>query len=156
MSSPLRVPAARRARRPRRRRVRGPLSSGTIGYFGARSALAHAIPVARSVHIVQGLYQPFLFQRYQWTPILIQAGTRNSVMAPKRAVNTGTGGGRDRTFALALFDELASLERWGKGHKTYLRLFHEVLVLELEQQVLEYVNQSPRSSRGTPITGPRT
>ncbi|GKT41034.1 phenylacetaldoxime dehydratase [Colletotrichum spaethianum] len=67
-------------------------------------------------------------------------------------------GGADRTFALAYFDDLASLERWSKEHKTHLAifgefakyakslgdkmslsLFHEVLVLEPEQQVFEYI-----------------
>lgn len=70
----------------------------------------------------------------------------------------GGGCGTERTFALAYFDNLASLERWSKEHKTHLaifgqfakyakrlgdkmslRLFHEVLVLEVEQQLFEYV-----------------
>ena len=65
----------------------------------------------------------------------------------------------DKTFGLAYFDDLASLEGWSKEHKTHLdifggflqyakklnnnislRLFHEVLVLEPEQQTFEYVN----------------
>jgi hypothetical protein len=65
---------------------------------------------------------------------------------------------KDRTFGLAYFDDIASLERWSKEHKTHLdifggflqyakqlnnnitlRLFHEVLVLEPEQQQFEYV-----------------
>ncbi|KAI0147149.1 heme-containing dehydratase protein [Xylariaceae sp. FL1272] len=65
---------------------------------------------------------------------------------------------RDRTFGLAYFDELASLEHWSKEHITHLnifsgfykyveslqgvfglRLYHEVLVLKPEQQFLEYV-----------------
>ncbi|KAK3047111.1 hypothetical protein LTR09_011443 [Extremus antarcticus] len=64
----------------------------------------------------------------------------------------------DKTFALAYFDDLASLEGWSKAHKTHLdifgrflqyaaelendislRLFHEVMVLEPEQQILEYI-----------------
>lgn len=64
----------------------------------------------------------------------------------------------DKTFGLAYFDDLASLEGWSKQHKTHLdifgrflqyaqelqgnvslRLFHEVMVLKPEQQVLEYV-----------------
>ena len=68
------------------------------------------------------------------------------------------GGGTDRTFGLAYFDNLTSLERWSKSHKTHLaifgefaryakrlgdkmslRLFHEVLVLEEEQQFFEYI-----------------
>ena len=66
--------------------------------------------------------------------------------------------GIDRTFGLAYFDELASLERWCREHPTHLaifggffqyakklennvtlRVFHEVMVLEPEQQWLEYV-----------------
>lgn len=69
------------------------------------------------------------------------------------------GAGRtDRTFGLAYFDDLASLERWSREHPTHLaifggfgkyakrmgedmtlRVFHEVLVLEPEQQVFEYI-----------------
>ncbi|KAK7750296.1 hypothetical protein SLS62_007813 [Diatrype stigma] len=64
----------------------------------------------------------------------------------------------DRTFGLAYFDELASLEAWSREHQTHLdifrgffryarsldnsiglRLFHEVLVLEPEQQLFEYI-----------------
>ena len=65
---------------------------------------------------------------------------------------------KDRTFGLAYFDDIASLERWSKEHKTHLdifggflqyakklennislRLFHEVLVLEPDQQHCEYI-----------------
>lgn len=65
---------------------------------------------------------------------------------------------KDRTFGLAYFDDLASLERWCKEHPTHLaifggffqyagklkgnvtlRVFHEVMVLEPEQQHFEYV-----------------
>ena len=65
---------------------------------------------------------------------------------------------KERTFGLAYFDELASLEKWSKSHKTHLDIFggflkyakqlgeamtlklhHEVLVLEPEQQFFEYV-----------------
>ncbi|EGY20489.1 phenylacetaldoxime dehydratase [Verticillium dahliae VdLs.17] len=65
-------------------------------------------------------------------------------------------GGTDQTFGLAYFDSLASLEKWSKEHRTHLeifagfskyakklgdsmslRLFHEVLVLEPEQQRFE-------------------
>ena len=65
---------------------------------------------------------------------------------------------KDRTFGLAYFDDLESLERWCKEHPTHLaifngfhryagklkgnvtlRVFHEVMVLEPEQQVFEYV-----------------
>ncbi|KIW05048.1 uncharacterized protein PV09_04203 [Verruconis gallopava] len=61
-----------------------------------------------------------------------------------------------KSFGLGYFDELASLERWSKEHKTHLnifgkfleyvkelqndvslRLFHEVLVLQSEQQEFE-------------------
>lgn len=64
----------------------------------------------------------------------------------------------DRTFGLAYFDDLTSLEGWSKQHRTHLdifarflsyaaelqnqvslRLFHEVMVLKPEQQVFEYV-----------------
>lgn len=66
---------------------------------------------------------------------------------------------RDRTFGLAFFQDLASLEAWSKEHKTHLdifhrflqyaqelnnqvslRLFHEILVLKPEQHVCEYIN----------------
>ncbi|KAK4448925.1 hem-containing dehydratase protein [Podospora aff. communis PSN243] len=66
--------------------------------------------------------------------------------------------GIDRTFGLAYFDELASLEKWCKEHPTHLaifggffqyakklennvtlRVFHEVMVLEPEQQYFEYL-----------------
>jgi hypothetical protein len=65
---------------------------------------------------------------------------------------------RERTFGLAYFDDLASLESWCKEHPTHLaifggfmkyakklgmnvmlRVYHEVLVLEPEQQLFEYV-----------------
>lgn len=65
---------------------------------------------------------------------------------------------KDRTFSLAYFDDLASLEGWSKRHPTHLaifggfleytkklnhdislRLWHEVLVLKPEQQVFEYI-----------------
>lgn len=67
---------------------------------------------------------------------------------------------QDRTFGLAYFDELGSLEGWSRRHKTHLdifggfmryvkqlgegegvglRLFHEVFVLRPEQQSFEYV-----------------
>ena len=64
----------------------------------------------------------------------------------------------DKTFGLAYFDDLSSLEGWSKDHKTHkdifgrflqyagelqgnvsLRLFHEVMVLKSEQQIFEYV-----------------
>lgn len=71
---------------------------------------------------------------------------------------------KDRTFGLAYFDELASLEKWSKQHPTHLaifagflkyaaqlnnvitlRLFHEILVLESEQQLFEYVGCHPET-----------
>ncbi|KAL9534006.1 Aliphatic aldoxime dehydratase [Sphaerulina musiva] len=64
----------------------------------------------------------------------------------------------NRTFGLAYFDDLISLEGWSKQHRTHLdifarflsyaaelqnqvslRLFHEVMVLKPEQQFFEYV-----------------
>ncbi|RYO96521.1 hypothetical protein DL766_010247 [Monosporascus sp. MC13-8B] len=69
---------------------------------------------------------------------------------------------KDRTFGLAYFDDLASLESWCKEHPTHLaifgsfhryakklnnnvtlRVFHEVLVLEPEQQFFEYISCHP-------------
>lgn len=66
---------------------------------------------------------------------------------------------RERTFGLGYFDDLANLERWSKSHQTHidifggflmyakklnfqlsLRLFHEIYVLDEEQQFFEYVN----------------
>lgn len=71
---------------------------------------------------------------------------------------------KDRTFGLAYFDDLSSLEGWSKRHKTHLdifggflqyakrldnnislRLFHEVLVLAPEQQWFEYVGCHEKS-----------
>ncbi|KAF6789387.1 phenylacetaldoxime dehydratase [Colletotrichum sojae] len=72
---------------------------------------------------------------------------------------TGVAGtGTDKTFCLAYFANLSSLERWSREHRTHLaifaefgryaramgdgmslRLFHEVLVLQPQQQVFEYV-----------------
>ncbi|TIC90099.1 Phenylacetaldoxime dehydratase [Colletotrichum higginsianum] len=71
---------------------------------------------------------------------------------------------KDRTFGLAFFDELGSLEGWAKQHPTHLeifggflqyakkldnnvslRLFHEVLVLKPEQQLFEYVGCHPKT-----------
>lgn len=65
---------------------------------------------------------------------------------------------KDRTFGLAYFNDLSSLEGWSKQHETHLdifggflqyakalnsnvslRLFHEVLVLAPEQQWFEYI-----------------
>ncbi|EQL35888.1 hypothetical protein BDFG_02492 [Blastomyces dermatitidis ATCC 26199] len=65
---------------------------------------------------------------------------------------------KERTFGLAFFDDLSSLEGWSKSHQTHinifggflkyaksldnnisLRLFHEVLVLKPEQQLFEYL-----------------
>lgn len=72
--------------------------------------------------------------------------------------------GTDKTFGLAYFDDLASLEGWSKQHKTHLdifgrflqyakelqndvslRLFHEVLVLEPKQQYFEYLGCHPKT-----------
>ncbi|RFU79271.1 phenylacetaldoxime dehydratase [Trichoderma arundinaceum] len=71
---------------------------------------------------------------------------------------------KDRTFGLAYFDELASLEKWSKQHPTHLaifagflkyaaklnnvitlRLFHEVMVVKSEQQLFEYVGCHPET-----------
>jgi hypothetical protein len=68
----------------------------------------------------------------------------------------------DKTFGLGYFDDMASLEGWSKQHKTHLdifgrfiqyaaelqnhvqlRLFHEVMVLQPEQQFFEYVGCHP-------------
>jgi hypothetical protein len=74
-------------------------------------------------------------------------------------LNPGTGiHDTDKTFGLAYFDELASLEGWSKKHKTHLdifggflkytkdlnfeislKLWHDVMVLKPEQQFFEYV-----------------
>ncbi|KAG7294484.1 hypothetical protein NEMBOFW57_004558 [Staphylotrichum longicolle] len=80
------------------------------------------------------------------------------IVDPKTAKAEGI----DRTFGLAYFDELASLEKWCKEHPTHLaifggffqyakklgnnvtlRVFHEVMVLEPEQQYFEYVGCHP-------------
>lgn len=72
--------------------------------------------------------------------------------------------GTEKTFGYAYFDDLASLEGWSKQHKTHLdifgrflqyakelqgdvslRLFHEVLVLEPQQQFFEYVGCHPKT-----------
>ncbi|KAJ4357984.1 uncharacterized protein N0V89_002561 [Didymosphaeria variabile] len=64
----------------------------------------------------------------------------------------------DKTFGLGFFDSLGSLEKWSKMHKTHLaifnrflqytkelnndytlRLHHEIMVLEPEQQDFEYI-----------------
>lgn len=74
----------------------------------------------------------------------------------------------DKTFGLGYFDSIASLEGWSKQHKTHLdifgrflqyaaelqnhvtlRLFHEVVVLQPEQQFFEYVG----CHRGTGLLG---
>ncbi|KAK1752628.1 hem-containing dehydratase protein [Echria macrotheca] len=71
---------------------------------------------------------------------------------------TGSSERIDRTFGLAYFDELASLERWSREHPTHLaifggfmqyartlgdevtlKVFHEVMVLREDQQFFEYV-----------------
>ncbi|CAG9987820.1 unnamed protein product [Clonostachys byssicola] len=67
--------------------------------------------------------------------------------------------GKDRSFGLGYFDDLASLEAWSKSHPTHvnifavfmkyakemnnelsLHLYHEVSVLESSQQLFEYVS----------------
>ena len=69
---------------------------------------------------------------------------------------------QERTFGLAYFDDLVSLEKWCKEHPTHLaifggfhryakklnnnlslRVFHEVFVLEPEQQFFEYIGCHP-------------
>jgi hypothetical protein len=71
---------------------------------------------------------------------------------------TAGGGDPERTFGLAYFDDLQSLEGWSREHQTHLdifgrflgyakelgnnvslRLFHEVMVLSPDQQLFEYV-----------------
>jgi hypothetical protein len=74
-------------------------------------------------------------------------------------VDSATGkADKDRTFGLAYFDDLYSLEGWCKEHPTHLaifgefhqyarkmqnnvtlRVFHEVMVLGPAQQLFEYV-----------------
>lgn len=70
----------------------------------------------------------------------------------------------DKTFGLGYFDDIASLEGWSKKHKTHLnifgrfgqyagelqnnvtlRLFHEVMVLQPDQQSFEYVGCHPKT-----------
>lgn len=70
----------------------------------------------------------------------------------------------ERTFGFAFFNDMESLEKWSKSHRTHLdifgrflqyvkeldgnislRLFHEVLVLKPEQQLLEYVGCHPKT-----------
>jgi hypothetical protein len=67
--------------------------------------------------------------------------------------------GKDRSFGLGYFDDLASLEAWSKSHPTHvnifavfmkytkemnnelsLHLYHEVSVLESSQQLFEYIS----------------
>ncbi len=96
-------------------------------------------------------------------------------------VGGGGGGGAgaeggtttDRAFALAYFDDLASLERWSRHHPTHLeifggffrymrsldnditlRLFHEVLVLEPGQQLFEYVGCHDGTGMLASLDGP--
>jgi hypothetical protein len=70
----------------------------------------------------------------------------------------------DKTFGLGFFDSLGSLEKWSKEHKTHLaifgrflqytkelnndytlRLYHEIMVLQPEQQDFEYVGCHPKT-----------
>ncbi|KAI0147343.1 heme-containing dehydratase protein [Xylariaceae sp. FL1272] len=78
----------------------------------------------------------------------------------------------DRTFGLAYFDEVASLERWSKEHPTHLkifggfhryaqklhwearlRLFHDIFVLKSEQQLVEYVGCHGATGMLTAVNG---
>lgn len=78
--------------------------------------------------------------------------------------NTFKPGNTDQTFGLGYFDDIASLEKWSKEHKTHLNIFggfltyvkklnfnvtlhlyHEVFVLKPEQQVFEYVGCHPKT-----------
>lgn len=88
------------------------------------------------------------------TPSSIITSHNNTTTTTCTTTTTTT----DRTFGLAYFDDLTSLEGWSKQHRTHLdifarflsyaaelqnqvslRLFHEVMVLKPEQQFLEYV-----------------
>lgn len=70
----------------------------------------------------------------------------------------------EKSFGLAYFDELASLERWAKTHPTHvaifggfmryvqtlnfqiqLRLYHEIAVIPAQAQFFEYLNCHPGS-----------
>ncbi|KAL5401061.1 hypothetical protein PMIN03_011847 [Paraphaeosphaeria minitans] len=70
----------------------------------------------------------------------------------------------DKTFGLGFFDSLGSLEKWSKEHKTHLaifgrflqytkeldndytlRLHHEIMVLQPEQQDFEYIGCHPQT-----------
>ncbi|KAI0400782.1 hem-containing dehydratase protein [Xylaria palmicola] len=87
-------------------------------------------------------------------------------------VDGGAAEESDRTFGLAYFDNLASLERWSREHPTHLdifggfmryakklqnniglRLFHEVLVLKPEQQLFEYVGCHSATGMLTGVNG---
>lgn len=89
---------------------------------------------------------------------IVIGGPPSEDEAPDAREKKVVAGGTDRTFGLAYFDELASLEGWSREHQTHLdifggffryarsldnditlRLFHEVLVLEPEQQLFEYI-----------------
>jgi len=78
----------------------------------------------------------------------------------------------DQTFGLAYFDDIAGLEKWSKQHKTHLdifggflgyvtkldmqvalHLYHEVFVLQPEQQVFEYVGCHSRTGMLGGMTG---
>jgi aldoxime dehydratase len=73
-----------------------------------------------------------------------------------------SGGATEKTFGLAHFDSLASLEAWAKSHPTHLaifggfmryvqelnfqialRLYHEIAVVPAGGQYFEYVNCHP-------------
>ncbi|RDA88353.1 hypothetical protein CP532_5615 [Ophiocordyceps camponoti-leonardi (nom. inval.)] len=71
---------------------------------------------------------------------------------------------RERTFGLAYFEDLASLENWSRNHSSHLRifgtfseyasrlngnislrLFHEVFVVSKDDQYLEYIGCHPET-----------
>ena len=81
-----------------------------------------------------------------------------------QVLNRHSGAAQEKTFGLAYFDELASLERWAKTHPTHvaifggfmryvqtlnfqvqLRLYHEVAVIPSQAQFFEYINCHPDS-----------
>lgn len=81
-----------------------------------------------------------------------------------QVLDSRTGAPAEKTFGLAYFDELASLERWAKTHPTHvaifggfmqyvqilnfqiqLRLYHEIAVIPADAQFFEYLNCHPGS-----------
>ena len=84
--------------------------------------------------------------------------------------STNLGTNTDRTFDLAFFDDLSSLEKWSREHQTHLnifggflkytkeldnnvslRLFHEIMVLEADQQSFEYIGCHPGTGMLTTV-----